>query len=105
MYTLYSFTRKTDAVDTLGQGPLTEHVCKALDLGGGPVYAMRLAQSSAGAAGSVTKSAVAGGTGTGTVTVWGAAFDAYNVRIEILTTGTVAVATFRYTLNASSLVT
>lgn len=99
--TLYAFNRKGDAVDTLGQGPLTELGCKILDLAGGPVYFMRLTGSVAGAAGAVTPTLY--GTATGTITVAGAAFDAYNVRIEIATSGTVGVARFRYSLDASSL--
>lgn len=106
---LYAFTRKSDVVDTLGQGPLSEYVCKALDIAGGPVYAMRITQSAAGAFADTTeddeatKTAVAGGTGTGTIGVTGTPLDAYNVRIEILTSGSVGAGRFRYTLDAHSL--
>jgi hypothetical protein len=76
-------------------------LCKALDLAGGPVYAMRVTASVAGAAGTVAAALVS--TATGTITVAGAPFDSYDVRVEITATGTVGVARFRYSLDASSL--
>jgi hypothetical protein len=61
---------------------------------------MRLTGSTAGAAGAVTKTAI--GTATGTITVAGAAYDRYSVRIEIMKTGTVAVGQFRYSLDGGT---
>lgn len=95
--TMYSFSRKKDAIDTLGQGPLVEAVCKALDKAGGPVLAMRLAGGVVGASGSVT--AAPTGTGTGTVTVANAPFDRYEVIVDIVATGTLGTGTFKYSLD------
>jgi hypothetical protein len=97
--TLQSFSNKNAAVTALGQGPLTEAVCRALDIAGGPVRAMRLNGSVAGAWGAVTDNAVGGGTGT--VTVATTPFDTYDLIVEILTTGSVASLdfTFKYSLD------
>lgn len=98
--TLYSFTNKSDVIDAtagVGQGPLAEDVCRALDIAGGPAYAMRLTGSTAGAAGAVT--AAPTGSATGTITVAGAAYDSYEVQIEITATGTLATAKFRFSLD------
>lgn len=95
--TVYAFNDPQDVINTLGQGPLPEDLCYSLAIAGGPVYAMRLTGSTAGAAGSVTKTAI--GTSTGTITVAGAAYDAYVVRVEIKVTGALGVAEFRYSLD------
>ena len=55
--------------------------------------------STAGACSAVVKTAVAGGTGTGTITVAGAAYDAYQARVSITRTGTVNVGAFKYSLD------
>lgn len=98
--TVYSFSNPNDVIDTLGQGPLAEDACYHLAIAGGPAYCMRLTGSVAGAAGSVTKTAVS--TSTGTVAVSGAAYDAYVVRVEIRATGALGVALFRYSLDGGS---
>lgn len=95
--TVYAFSDPQDVINTLGQGPLPEDLCYHLAIAGGPVYAIRLTGSSAGAAGSVTKTAVS--TSTGTITVAGAAYDAYVVRVEIKVTGALGAAEFRYSLD------
>jgi hypothetical protein len=95
--TVYAFSNPNDVIDTLGQGPLAEDLCYELAIAGGPVYAVRLTGSVAGAAGSVTK--VAASTSTGTITVAGAAFDAYEAIVKILSTGALGVATFQYSLD------
>jgi hypothetical protein len=96
--TVYAFSNPADVIDTLGQGPLPEDLCYHLAIAGGPVYAIRLTGSIAGAAGSVTKTAFS--TSTGTVAVSGAAFDAYVATVEIRVTGALGVAEFRYTLDS-----
>lgn len=96
---LYSFSNKGDVIDTLGQGPLPEALCHALDIAGGPVLGMRLTGGTVGVAGAATKTPVAGGTGSGTVTVAGAPYDAYEVIVEIMATGTVGTGRFRYSLD------
>lgn len=98
--TINAFSNPADAIDTLGQGPLAEDVCYDLAIAGGPVYAMRLTGSVAGAAGAVTPTRVS--TSTGTVAVAGAAYDAYVVKIQIMGTGALGVALFRYTLDNGS---
>lgn len=92
-----SFSSSAAVVDEYGQGPLPEALCHKGSTSGWPVYACRLSGTTAGAAGSVTKTAV--GSSTGTVTVAGAAYDRYEVIVEITTTGTVATGVFRYSLD------
>lgn len=94
---LVGFNSITDVVSTLGQGPLPEALAHCLAVSGGPVYGMRLTTQTAGAAGSVTKTAA--GSSTGTITVAGNANDAYDVTIDIVTTGTVGVGRFTYSLD------
>lgn len=96
--TLRSFSKKQDVVDTFGQGPMPEDVCRILDIAGGPVYAMRLTGSVAGASGSVTKTAIGSSTGTLAVTV-GTAYDSYRVIVEITKSGTTGAGEFRYSLD------
>lgn len=98
--TVYAFSNPADVIDTLGQGPLAEDLCYHLAIAGGPVYGIRLVGSVAGAAGSVTKTAI--GTSTGTIAVAGAAHDSYDVRVEIRVTGALGAAEFRYTLDGGS---
>ena len=95
--TLQTFSRKTDVTTTFGQGPLSEAACKVLDLAGGPVHCLRLTGSVAGANGAVTKTAI--GASTGTITLAGAPFDDYEGRVEIMVTGTLGTARFRYSLD------
>ena len=82
----------------LGVGPVVDKAVYHLQVAGGAVGVLKINASVAGAAGSVTKTAAAGGS-TGTITVAGAAFDAYEVRIEILSSGTLGAATFRFSLD------
>ena len=98
--TLKSFGVKRDVVDEFGQGPLSEGMCRILDIAGGPVFGMKLTGSVAGAAGAVTKTAVGSSTGTFTVTT-ATAYDSYRVIVEITKTGGVGVGEFRYSLDFS----
>lgn len=95
--TLVSCSDKKAVIAAFGQGPLSEDMCLALDIAGGPVLGMRLTGGVAGAAGSVTKTAV--GSSTGTVTVAGAAYDAYEAIITIMLSGTLGAGTFKYSLD------
>lgn len=96
--TLYTITSKNMAVSTFGQGPLPEAVCKVLDDAGGPVLAMRLTGGVAASCGAVTPARV--GASTGTVTVGAQVpYDAYEVIIEIVTTGTLGAGEFKYSLD------
>lgn len=98
--TVQSFNRINQVTSTLGQGPLAELAALALQLAGGPIKVMRLNATTAGAAGAVTATPI--GSSTGTVTVAGAANDAYEVTIEVLSTGALGVAAFRYRLDKAS---
>jgi hypothetical protein len=86
------------SVDGFGYGPLPNTAASILSEAGGPVYMCRLTGTTAGAAGAVTKTAI--GTSTGTITVAGAAYDTLSVRVDIVASGTLAVGTFKYTLDA-----
>lgn len=99
---LQSFSDLATLKSTLGVGPLVEAAALALSTtvkgrGARPVYVMRVVPSTAGACGSVTKTAV--GAATGTITVAGAAFDAFQVRILITRTGTLNVGAFKYSMD------
>jgi len=83
--------------DTFGDGPLAEALAYGLSVAGGPQWGCRLTGTVVGAAGAVTATRVS--TSTGLITVAGAAFDAYEVVVEIMASGTVAVATFRFSLD------
>jgi hypothetical protein len=83
---------------TFGQGPLVEAAARVLSIAGGPVLCMRVTGSTAGAVGAVT----AAKTGTATLAITGAAYDAFDIVIEILKGGATliaGVATFRYSLD------
>lgn len=95
--TLYFSTNPNSLRDTLGQGQAVEQALPLILTNGG-VLVMKTAASTAGAAGSVTPTRV--GTSTGTVTVAGAAYDAYQVKVRIKATGTVATGRFDYALDA-----
>ncbi len=92
-----SFSSINDLVSELGQGPLVEDAAYALQRGGAPVLCVRVNGSIVGAAGAVTPARVS--SSTGTVAVAGAAFDAYEVTVEVLKTGTLGAAHWRYTLD------
>lgn len=96
--TVQAFNRSKAITDEYAEGPLPEMLCRLLAKGGGPVYGMKLNGSVASSAGSVTKTPVGSGTGTITATAQ-TPNDAYEVIVEILTTGTVGTGVFRYTLD------
>lgn len=110
--TIYSFNDKDDVKAVLGSGPLAKAVAYSLatdtqGLIGRPCYAVRINPSVAGIFSTVQKTAVSGGTGTGTVTVAQTAstigpFDRYEVIVEITRTGTVAVGAYRYSLDGGT---
>lgn len=93
---LYFSTNPNSLRDTLGQGEAVELALPMIEAAGG-VLVMKTAASTAGAAGSVTKTTI--GTSTGTVTVAGAAFDAYQVKVRVKATGALGVARFDYSLD------
>lgn len=95
--TLVSVATQQDVVDEFGEGPMPEDACRILSEAGGPIYCMRSNASVAGAAGAVSKSAA--GSGTGTITVAGAAYDAYEAVVTITTSGDLGAAQFTYSLD------
>lgn len=82
-----------------GHGPLVDKAVYHLQVAGGSVGVMRINGSVAGVAGAVTPTRASPGTSTGTVAVAGAAFDAYEVKVEITKAGTLGAAEFKYTLD------
>jgi hypothetical protein len=95
-----AFYSDPDKVKTdFGHGPLVDKAVYHLQVAGGSIGLMRINASIAGAAGSVTPTRAAPGTSTGTVAVAGAAFDAYDVKIEITKAGTTGTGEFKYTLD------
>jgi hypothetical protein len=94
---LVSVANAQAAVDAFGQGPLTEAICHALAVAGGPVLGMKLATTVAATIGAVTVSRV--GTSTGDITTTppaGSPLDAYEVIVEITSDGSVASADFNF---------
>lgn len=95
--TLYFSTDQNSLKDTLGQGQAVELALPMIRDRGG-VLILKTPASTAGAAGAVTKTAAT--TSTGTITVAGAAYDAYQVKVRIKATGALGVARFDYALDA-----
>lgn len=94
---LYFSTNPNSLKDTLGQGQAVEQALPLIDVAGG-VLVLKTAATTAGAAGTVTKTTI--GTSTGTITVAGAPYDAYQVKVRIKSTGALGVARFDFTLEA-----
>lgn len=99
--TLYSFGRLNDIRGTLGYGQLAEDVALALSERGGPVLAMITAGTTAATTSAVTK----GNGSSPTVSLSGTPRDLYTARIEIMGTGILGTATFRYTLDRHTVTT
>jgi len=105
-----SVSDPADVVSALGYGPLARKVAHALgsvvadtQQAPSPVYAVRVTPTTAGLCGDVVKTAAVGLTaGTGTITVAGAAYDRFDVVVEILTAGTLGAGVFRYSLDGGN---
>lgn len=95
--TLYFSTNPNSLRDTLGQGEAVELALPLMASAGG-VLVMKSAASTAGVAGAVTPTRI--GTSTGTITVAGASYDAFQPKVRIKATGTVGVGRFDYSLDA-----
>jgi hypothetical protein len=83
---------------TFGAGPLVELGAHVLQVGGGPIVAMRITTAASGSSGTVTKV----GTGTATLSVGGSPPDDIDLVIRILSgsaTVTAGTATFQYSLD------
>jgi hypothetical protein len=99
--TLYSISDITTLQSTFGQGPLVEAAARVLAIAGGPVLCMRVTGSVAGAVGAP----VAAKTGTATLAITGAAFDAYELSILVVQGGATlaaGTATFKYSLDGGN---
>jgi hypothetical protein len=94
--TLYFSTNQNSLKDTLGQGKAVELALPVITAIGG-VLVLKTAASTAGVAGAVTKTAIS--TSTGTVTVAGAPYDDYQVRVRLRATGALGVGRFDYSLD------
>jgi hypothetical protein len=84
--------------EKFGTGPLVEAAARVLSVAGGPVLCMKVNGSVAGAVGA----AAATKTGTATLAVTGAAFDAYDLKVMVVLGGATLLAgtaTFRYSLD------
>lgn len=99
--TLYSFSRLNDIRGTLGYGQLSEDVALALQERGGPVLAMITAGTTAATTSAVTK----GNGASPNVPITGTSRDLYTARIEIMGTGVLGTATFRYSLDRHTVTT
>lgn len=88
---LYTLADIGTAQQQLGQGPLVDATAHTIGVAGGPVYAVPLNPTNAGALGSVTHT----GTGTGTVTP--SAAPAQSLQIKITTGGTIG--TFQFAVS------
>jgi hypothetical protein len=85
-----------------GVGPLVDKAVYHLQVAGGSIGVMRINSSVAGTCGATTPTRAGAGTSTGTVTASGAAYDAYDVKVQIVKGGAnlaAATATFRYSLD------
>lgn len=82
-------------VAALGTGPLADACFDSFSTGAQVIYAVRANGDVAGSVGSVT----AAKTGTGSMTVSGSALDNYQMIVEIIDTGNLNTATFRYSLD------
>lgn len=97
--TVQAFADVTAMRTALGNGPLVEALASSLvtptqGQAPNPIYAMRIATTAVGAAGSVTTTRV--GTSTGTVVTTGSSpLDSYEVRVRIATAGVRGVGTYQ----------
>jgi hypothetical protein len=97
---LYFSTNENSLRDTLDQGPAVELALPMIRARGG-VLVLKTLASTAGAAGAVTKTPAS--TSTGTITLAGAPFDAYQGKILITSTGALGVGRFKFALDGLSL--
>ncbi len=96
---LYSLASIQAAKDTLGEGPLAEAVAYQLQIAGGPVLAMPLAQD--GTSGTPLSTVTQSGAGP-LPTLGGSPNDAYDAKVTIITGGALGAATFRYSLDGGT---
>lgn len=93
--TIYALTTLKQVKDTFGSGPLAEALATHIALSGKPVYGVRVNASVAGTIGTITK----GRALAPTITAAGTVLDAFQVQLEVLATGALGAATFKYSLD------
>ena len=100
---LYSFTSTQDVKTTLGSGKLVDALAAALDIAGGPIYAMRLNASVAGTVSQIQASLVTTPTASdAALAVSGSPTNDYQVVVQISRAGKVGTTpypTFQYSLD------
>ena len=101
---LYSFTGVQDVKSTLGTGKLVKSMATALDIAGGPIYAMRLQTSVAGSTSPIQASLVTSPVASdGVLALTGSSpLDDYQFIVRIVRDGKVGTApypTFQYSLD------
>lgn len=100
---LYSFSNIQDAKTSLGYGKLLDAISTTLDVSGGPVYAMKLAASSAGSIGTIVASLVTSPTASdGVLAVTGTPTNDYQIVVTISRAGKVGTSpypAFQYSID------
>lgn len=100
--TIYSFSNINDVTTSLGSGKLVDSLAVALDISGGPIYAMRMASSVAGSFSDITQSLQS--TSDGALSLSGSTpVDDYIASITIVRAGKVGTQpypTFVYSLDS-----
>jgi hypothetical protein len=113
--TLYSFASIPALVAALGVGPAVEAAAHSLAVSGGPVYVVRVSETTAGIPGSVTQAGsgptvtapaltpvTAAGTSPPTVTLSGTVTRYIDLVVEITLGGARGTATFQYSLDGGA---
>ncbi len=92
----------TSALTTeFGVGPLVQLAAQYIQIGKAPIYCCRINDSVAATMSAVTKTGAGAGTGT-VVNNASVPVDAFDVILEMLSTGIVGVATYRYSLDGGN---
>lgn len=94
--TVIALSDADQIAEALGVGPLADACLDSFNAGSRIIYAVPCAKN-AGEVGAITEGA--GNTGTGTFNATGSPLNAYDVRVEILTSGAIGTATFKYSLD------
>lgn len=102
---IMTFTDKEDVEDKIGDGLLRDLIESALSIAKTTVYAVALQGSIAGTASAISPRAA--NAGTGTVSVSGSPRNEYDVRVDVVSGGSLNEGTFRVTVdgNAGKVVT
>lgn len=101
---LYSFSSVQDCKSTLGTGKLVKAMATALDIAGGPIYALRLQTSVAGTVGTIQSSLVTTPVASdGVLSLTGSTpLDDYQFVVQIVRAGKIGTSpypTFQYSLD------